>query len=195
MISLAPLAHRDRRIPWTIVGLLLLFLVGCAPELNWREVRNTNEGYQVMLPDKPSSMQRSIQLLDQNVEMAMSGAQASEVAYTIGSVGASKIDANKRQAMLQAMRDQMVRNIQGKVSLQKDVNVPILDAQARQVGVAPAQLVYADGRHPNGKGIQFRAVFGEHQGRLIQAVMLGPQINDEAAQVFFESLRWMMAPS
>jgi len=51
----------------------LALLAGCAPEYNWREIRAADDGYVVMLPDKPAALTRRIDLDGLPVSMSMKG--------------------------------------------------------------------------------------------------------------------------
>lgn len=57
-----------------MAALAAVLLGACSPEYNWREVRAADQGYVVMLPGKPASMTRTIQLDGLEVPMTMQGA-------------------------------------------------------------------------------------------------------------------------
>jgi hypothetical protein len=168
-----------------------LGLGACSPDLNWREIKNTDQGFTVMLPDKPATMERKILLLDQQVAMTMTGAKARDISFTVAVVKIAKDDEAKATALLEAMRVQMVRNIAGQPGETKAVLLGITDAVGNVIGQAPAQVISANGRHPNGQTQQMFALFSQYQGRLLQAVVLGQTIDPDVVPVFFESLRWL----
>ena len=96
-----------------VVGGLLApaaaWLAGCSPDHDWREVRADDGGFLVSLPARPARMTRPINLEGLAVEMTMLGAQAREVAYTVGAIVLPDASAATRERALGSMRTAMLR--------------------------------------------------------------------------------------
>lgn len=160
---------------------LLAVLAACHPALNWREVRGSDAPYTVLLPAKPASFTRPVDLNGLQVEMSMTAAEVDGVSYAVAS--ARVPDAGQRKAALAAMQEAMLRNIGASGPQQREV---VLD------GGAPAIEVMARGHAGAAKRpVAMHARFAQHGERVYQAVALGPAdaLTPEAAETFLESFR------
>jgi hypothetical protein len=188
--SLRRLAH----LGMAAAGMLAaLVLAGCAPDYDWREVRAPGGEYWVQVPSKPAVMTRRIHLQGVEVDMTMQGARVKENAFTVGLVPMPSQPAEAAglspEAMLAAMREQMLRNIGAAPSTPVQAAAAnIVDLDGRRIGKVPLQSVSASGtgRHA---GIQMRARFGHWRGYALQIVAVGPQLDAEQTDLFLDSLR------
>ena len=175
-----------------IAGWLLAppaaWLAGCSPEHDWREVRADDSGFAVMLPARPARMTRPIHLKGLALEMTMHGAQAREVAYTVGAVALPDASAQTREAALAAMREAMVRNIGGTERASRAVRVARVDPSGARLGGLDAVEIEAGGRMRD-RDATLIARFVGLEGRAWQAVVLGPSPDREQAATFLESLK------
>ncbi len=161
-------------------ALLCALLAACAPELNWREVRSDDAHCLVLLPAKPASHSRTINLGGLNVDMHMTGAAVDDLSFAVAS--ARIPDAAQRTAALAAMQAAMLRNIGATSHNEKSVTLK---------GGVPANEVVAVGQSArNGKKLQMYARFAVQGDRVYQAVAIGPQdqLTPEAADTFLGSL-------
>lgn len=173
------------------VALLLVFLLAlgaCQPSYNWREIRDSDAGYRILLPAKPVSMTRPIDLDGMPVTMAMTGARVDEALFTVGSVVLPVADEAVRAHATDAMRTAMERNLQGHETKTTQVEVPVLDAAGRAVGSATGTHVEVEGSVA-GAPSHMSATFVAHGDRAWQAVMIAPAADPEAAKLFHESFR------
>lgn len=158
-----------------IAVLSLTFLAGCTPSHDWREVRSTDAAFAVLMPAKPSTLTRQIDLDGVNVSMTMTAAEIDTVTYAVGSVelpddGAAKI------AML-AMKTAMIRNINGTVLREKSAGKTIdLEASGTPAGGMPRLLI---------------ARFVNNNKRVYQIVVTGPEkaIAREQVDTFMTSFK------
>lgn len=162
------------------VALLCGALTGCAPELNWREVRGDDAHFSALMPAKPATHARTINLDGLNVEMRMTGAAVDDLSFVVASVRIA--DASQRSAALAAMQQAMLRNIGATRHTDKAVTLK---------GGTPATEVIAEGRAASsGKPLLMHARFAITGDRVYQAIALGPQdqLSPEAAETFLGSL-------
>lgn len=160
-------------------SVLLVALAACNPALNWREVRGSDAPYTVLLPAKPTTFARPVDLNGLKVEMSMTAAEVDGVSYAVASAGIA--DAAQRKAALAAMQEAMLRNIGAGEPQQRAV---VLD------GGIPALEVAARGHAGAAKRpVAMHARFAQHGERVFQAVVLGPAdaVTPEAAATFLES--------
>ncbi|RPH64206.1 MAG: hypothetical protein EHM83_08635, partial [Burkholderiales bacterium] len=115
-------AMRQRCAPLAAAACALA-LSACSPDYNWREIRQPADGYLVMLPARPASMSRPINLDGLAVTMAMTGARVDDQTFTVGAVRLPDSEPATREKAGAAMRAAMVRNIAGRETAAADVRV------------------------------------------------------------------------
>jgi hypothetical protein len=164
------------------------WLAGCSPEHDWREVRAVDSGFMVMLPARPARMTRPINLQGLALEMTMHGAQAREVAYTVGTVVLPDGSAATRERALESMRAAMLRNIAGTQRAARPVRVARVDASGARIGEIDAVELEATGRMRD-RDATLLARFVGLGAQAWQAVVLGPSPEREQAALFLESLK------
>ena len=162
------------------VALACATLAACAPELNWREVHGNDAHYTVLLPSKPATHARKVDLGGLKVEMSMTGAAVDELSFVVAS--ARIADPAQRAASLGAMQQAMLHNIRATRHTEKPVML--------KGGVAATEIV-ADGQAGReGRPLVMYARFAARDDRVFQAVALGPRdkLSAEAADTFLGSL-------
>lgn len=163
-------------------------IAGCAPEHDWREIRSEEGAFLAMLPAKPARMTRTIHLEGLKVEMTMVGAQARDVAYTVGTVALPDSNDATLQRALAAMRTAMVRNIGGTERATRPVRVARVDAAGARTGDAAGIEVEAVGRMREREATMLARFVGIG-AQAWQAVVLGDRPDREMAALFLESLK------
>jgi hypothetical protein len=179
MIKLPSLSQYSRLFALSAVCVLMLFLNGCDPTLNWREVRSDDAGYTALFPAKPTSFERAVNLDGLQVMMNMTAAEADGVSFAVAT--AIIEDEGQRAKALTAMQTAMLRNIRGEITEKKTVNVK---------GGATAIQIHATGQAgPAGTPLVLFARFVMHQSRVFQVIALGPKekLSAEAADTFLSS--------
>jgi hypothetical protein len=166
----------------------LAALAGCSPEHDWREIRADDAGFIVTLPAKPARMTRAINLDGLKLDMTMVGAQAREVAYTVGTVVLPDASDATRERALAAMRTAMVRNIGGTERASRAVEVARVDAAGRRTGSIEGVEVEATGRMRDADALLIARFVGAG-AQAWQAVVLGARADREHAALFLESLK------
>ncbi len=158
-------------------ALLVLALAACSPALNWREVQGGDAPYVVLLPAKPSSFARPVDLGGIKVEMHMTAAEVDDVNFAVAS--AKIADPAQRPAALAAMQAAMLRNIGSDKHTEKAVMLK---------GGVPATEVVASGKTGN-TPLVLHARFVIHGDRVYQAIALGPaaRLSEETADTFLSS--------
>lgn len=107
-----------RRVASAVVVMLVgTVLPACTPTYDWRDVRGTEVPYTVLLPSKPSTHSREINLGGIRTTMTMRAAEVENVTFAVAT--AELPDAAQAQAVLQVMKNTMVGNIGGIVRQEK----------------------------------------------------------------------------
>ncbi len=158
--------------------LTALTLVACSPSLNWREVRDAEARYTVLLPAKPASHTRPVTLGELNVEMHMTAAEADEMNFAVASAVID--DAAQRKRALAMMQQAMVKNIGGSIVQTKALTLK---------DGAEATEIEARGTLASGRRMTLFARFAIKGSRVYQAVAIGPtdRLNAEIAETFLAS--------
>lgn len=102
-----------------IIACGLALLAACSPKYNWREAHGDKVPFTVLLPAKPASFSRQIDLNGTPVMMTMTAAEIDGVTFAVGAAELS--DAAQTPKALESMRTALINNIGGTV---RDTPVP-----------------------------------------------------------------------
>lgn len=164
------------RLPCAL--LLAVALCACDPHYNWRDYQSKDASYAVLMPGKPATHTRNVQLGDITVAMTMTAAEVDDVVFAVGS--APLADAAQAPAALQAMQTALVRNIGAAVTSQAtaaDGAGSIVNVEAK--GLRNGQPTLLIGR------------FIARDRRIYQVVVIGPERHIDRGQVamFFDAFQ------
>ncbi len=90
-----------------------LSLSACSPRLDWREVHGAGVPFSVLLPAKPASSSRQVNLEGLPVSMTMTAADATHVVFAVGATELP--DHATAMRALGAMKTALVKNIGGSI--------------------------------------------------------------------------------
>lgn len=146
----------------------LIGISACSPTYDWREVRGPDAPFVVLLPAKPATHTRDINLDGLQLAMTMTAAQVDGVTFAVGS--AKLPDQALPQAALAAMKTAMVKNIGGTIKREKSIQTPGSPNPSIEVEAAGV---------PAGKGVEEATLlfgrFAEKDRRVYQAVVVGQE--------------------
>lgn len=167
----------------SLLACILLF-AACSPKYDWRVVRGNPVPFEVLLPAKPASMTRPVDLSTAKVEMTMTAAEVDGVTFAVGA--AVLPDGAETAAALTAMKAGLVRNINGNVK--RETGAPV---QAGKTGAAPLEVEALGTRAPNGAEVLLLARFFAKDARVYQVLVLGPpqKVVRAEADTFFSSFK------
>jgi hypothetical protein len=171
-----------------VMLVVMSALAGCSPRYDWREIRAADDGFVAMMPGRPDRMTRPVDLGGIPVSMTMHGVRVDGVAFTVASARLPDESVATRERALAAMREAMLRNIGAGVSKAEALAVPVVDASGRRTGSAPGWRVEAEGLAA-GRPVSLRALFAARQGRIWQAVVVGPGPEIEQVRLFIDGFR------
>ena len=168
-------------------ALVCLDLVGCSPAHDWREVHGSAAPFTVLMPAKPATLARKIDLNGTALTMTMVAAEIDGVAYAVGSVELP--DPVQAKQAMQAMQTAMLKNIQGKVIRQQAAEHR--SSAAGEVHTDSSIDLEALGTPPNGRTRLLLARFVAHDRNAYQAVVTGAQksVAREQAETFLTSFK------
>jgi len=152
-------------------------LTSCTPRYDWREIHGSEAPYTVLMPLKPASHARAVNLGGTEVTMTMTAAEVDGAMFAVGT--AAMPDAAAAAKALAAMKTALVRNIGGTVTAEKAASAlrsSTIDFEAAGNGT-PKRLLYA------------RLVAMD--ARVYQVVAIGTEksLPREAVDTFFTSFK------
>ncbi len=172
------------------VAIGALMLSACSPKFDWRDVRGADASFTILMPGKPVTVSRSIDLDGTALTMTMTAADIDGVSFALGT--AELPDAMSAQTALTAMKTAMVKNINGIIRREKS------SATAQALGSTASMTtsieIEASGQPGGGNRVQPLLLFAHfvaRDKRVYQAVVIGPEkkISREAVDTFLTSLK------
>jgi hypothetical protein len=106
-----------------------LLISGCSAELDWRELHWEDGKLKVMLPGRPAKSEREVVLGGQKMAMQMLQTQKSGMAF---GVAYAPLPGGDPAALLTDARDALLRNIEGQLLTEREVEVRGASGLARE---------------------------------------------------------------
>ena len=141
----------------TLLIASLLVCTACSPQFDWREIRGTDAPYTVLMPAKPASASKEMQLQGIALNMNMTASEVSGINFAVGS--AKLNNPGDAGIVLDAMKKGMINNIQGTLNTHTSNNN---DIEVR-------------GQLKNGEAVLMAARFVSKGPWVYQVVILGPE--------------------
>ena len=173
---------------WTLtLAASLLFLTGCSPALNWRNVPVADAALTITLPCKPDQANRKIELAGVPVELFMVGCDADGATFAVSHVALD--DPSTAGAALAHWRAAALAQL-GPAAAASAVDTPY--APAGVLPLAQSVRTVATGQRADGTAVTLQAVwFARVAGpklRLYHAVVYTAKPRPAVAEAFFAGL-------
>ncbi|MFC5472890.1 hypothetical protein [Paraherbaspirillum soli] len=167
-----------------LAACAVLMLGACSPKFNWREVRASDASYSVLLPAKPSTFSRPIDLGGLPVTMTMTAAKVDDTVFAVGS--ATLPESAQAQAALVAMQTALVKNINGTLKSEKTTA-----AAGNTPGWSASIDMEAVGTPTGGKPQILFGHFVSKGKEVYQVIVIGPEkdVSRENADTFIASFK------
>lgn len=179
-----------RHVINTLAVASLIALCACTPKYDWREVRGSNAPFVVLLPAKPATISRPINLDGAKLTMTMTAAEVDGVTFAVGT--AELPDAARAQAALAAMKTALVKNIGGTIKLEKSTSGAQANAAANtQTTTVDIEASGAPGHDTKGQPRMLIARFVAQDRRVYQVIVVGREkaVTRDAIDTFFASFK------
>jgi hypothetical protein len=186
MISVASAGHctlwimgRMRRV----CGLLLATVIacGCAPALDWRQVRFADIGLEAQFPCRPAGLAREVQLAGKRAPMEMHGCAAEGSTYAVGVIALD--DVRDVAAVLYTLKAAAAQNLQTTVTAGEGFAVPGMTPNPQSGRWA------LKGRRPDGSAVVEHLLVFARGTRVYQASVLGGDPAPEVVLQFLSGIR------
>lgn len=176
--------HFVATIRCAIALTILVGASGCTPTYDWRDVHGKEAPYTVLLPAKPVSYTREVDLGGIRTMMTMTAAQVEGVTFAVAT--AELPSAAQAQAALPVMAKTMVGNIGGTLRQEKSQRD---DSQTR-IDLIAGPRANANGEaKANAKALHAR--FVARGQRVYQVIVVGPEksLPIDAVETFLASFK------
>lgn len=164
-----------------LLAALVLGAAGCAPALDWREVRIEGTGASLLFPCKPSGQARRVGLAGVTVEMVLHACRAGDGTWALATA-----DLHDPALVAAALRE---------LTASAQQNVAAADGVVRAAAVPGAtpnsesrRLQFA-GRRPDGAPLDVHLIVFAKGTRVFQATVLGPTLAADVVETFLGSAR------
>ena len=183
--SIAPTRRFATQI--ACAAAVVIPLSACTPKYDWREVRGTDTPFTVLLPAKPSTYTRPVNLGGIKANMTMTAAEIDDVTFAVGT--AELPDTAQAQAALLAMKETLVKNINGVVRQEKTQLGSTRSTIELEAGPGAAQS--AASKTGGDKEIALHARFFARDRRVYQVIVAGREraIRPESVDTFLTSFK------
>ncbi len=183
---------RYRLIAASLLWGCTYLLTGCSPALNWRVVQVA--GLKTMLPCKPDRAERSLQLAQRQVTMAMAGCEAAGALYAVSHVHVA--DTAQTQAVQADWQQAMLANFQSPRVQREDFHLQRPSAIAQSAASAPdaplqpagLEVLSVQGQGPDGTALQARLLWLSQGPDLYHVAIYGPALQAEQIGMVFSEL-------
>ncbi|MFC0350566.1 hypothetical protein [Undibacterium danionis] len=165
----------------------LFLLTACSPKFDWREVRMNDAPISLLMPGKPASHAKEVNLNGIKVKMQMTAVDVNQISFALAYAKLDMLDSKLNQEQisqlqqqaLDAMKQGMLNNIQGKLI-------------ENNTAALPKNTVAALGKTHNGQAVKLIGRFTIQGPWLIQAIMIGEEksFKPEVVDMFFDSLKF-----
>jgi len=164
-----------------VSGFVGFLLLACAPALDWREVRPVGGGIVLLMPCKPDSHARQVQLGPDTVRLELHACTAGGTTWALAFADVG--DPARVAAALVELQASAARNLAAAELRQ-------LPLKAEGATPNPAsERVQLQGQMPDGRAVTEQVAVFAKGTRVYQAVALGAVLDAEAVDSFFGSLR------
>ena len=157
-------------------------LAGCNPALNWRDVRPEGTNLGLLMPCKPNTVVKKVDLAGQSTSMQLSGCDAADLTFALSS--AEVAEAAQASTILAAWQQATLANMKA-AKADSISNLKIKGA----VG-SPAVWVKATGKRPDGTAVVGHAAYFAQGTTVFQAVIYGTDIKADVAETYFSGLKF-----
>jgi hypothetical protein len=164
-----------------VLALAALLSAGCAPELNWRELRFEEAGVTQLFPCKPVRQQRKLSLAGREQVMVLQVCDSGGVTWALAHLRAA--DAAQVPTLLDAL------------AVAAHANLGAAPAAAIPQAVPGAAVHAASGRYrfagqaPDGRRLEAAVMLYARGAVVVQLTALGPALAPEAVETFLASAR------
>jgi hypothetical protein len=160
---------------------LATLMLGCAPALDWRELRPADSGLTVLFPCKPDRHTRRVRLGPDVVRMELHACTAGGATWAVAFADIQ--DPAHVGPVLMELRRTAADNLSA---------APAQVLALKIEGATPnpaSERVQFQGRMPDGRAVVEQVAVFAKGLRVFQAVVVGEKLDAEAADSFFGSLR------
>ncbi len=157
-------------------------LAGCAPALNWRDVRPEGSGVQALFPCKPDVEERRVALAGSPVRWNLSVCNGGDQSWALAH--ADVVEPGRVGPALAALQAGAAANL----GVRTAASTP--QAVAGATPQAASGRLRLQGQRPDGQPVQMQVLVFARGTRVFQASAVGAALADEAVETYFTSIHF-----
>lgn len=161
--------------------VLAASLCGCAPALDWREVRPEGTDLAAMFPCRPGRAERDINLAGRPLKLTLLSCSAADALFALSFARVS--DAQHLESTLEELRLSVARNIDSAESDKRPFVVRGMSPNPKAV------RSHVRGRRADGSAVEGEVAVFSIGPEVVQAQVLATRFDADAAQTFLDGLR------
>lgn len=166
----------------TLTAVAALSLTACSPTHDWRELRAADGALTLLLPCKPVSHARKVQLAGQTVTLTLQACRAGDATWALAV--ADLVDPAKVTPALDELRAAAAANLDAGAGT-------VLALQVAGATPNPStQRLALEGRLSDGTAVREQVAVFAKGTRVFQATVVGVRLTPEAVETFFSGLRF-----
>lgn len=169
---------------WALVAAFAA-LGACAPSLNWREIRPEGSGLVIQLPCRPASHARDVTIQGRPVRMSMHACDAGGATFAVSWFDVR--DPAQVAPALEELARAAITNIRSDRARARALPLSVSGSTPQSVSGRWA----AEGRLPDDRAVQLQTAVFARGTQVVQASVVGRQLEARDAEPLFAGLRWM----
>ncbi len=174
-------APHDRARQLVSAGAASLTLWACSLVFDWREVRPVDSAVQVMLPCKPASHAREMNLAQQRTKVTLYACEAGGMTFAVAFAPVD--DPGRVTQALQDWRQAAEHNLGATQTQTREFSVP------GQTPNPEAGHFVIQGQRPDGTSVTSHVLLAVKGTQVIQATVLGTALDMSAVDTYLASVR------
>lgn len=163
------------------IFLSIPLLWACNPTFNWRDVRPDGMRLAFLMPCKPVTANKTVQMAGQTAELVLLSCDAGGVTFAVAA--ANVTDASKAQAAMNQWRVATLANMKA-ASTAPGASLKLAGA------LNNTQVAKAVGQRSSGQAVTSHAAYFAQGSQVYQAVLYGDAITLDVVDTFFSSLKF-----
>ena len=167
---------------WTGLVCAAVAAAACSPTFNWRELRPEGTPLEALMPCKPESASRAVPLLGEPVELHMHSCEAGGLTFALAL--AEMADGVQVDAALKQWQTAWLAAIRVDPADPRQQAAWALTVK----GATKTEGVKASGTDHRGQALQAQMAYFTRDGKIYQAAIYGPRVEDAVSASFFEGL-------
>lgn len=165
---------------WLLMPGVVVWLAGCSPAVDWREMQMLDLPLRMSMPCRPASHQREVNVAGQLRPMTMVACAKDGGTFAVAHVALA--DPLQAGVVLHHLAESSQANVRGPL-------IPV--GPAKVPGMTPQPLARQwriDGKLPDGRSVVLHGLVFSYGPQVFQASVIGERPDEDLVRTFFSAL-------